>query len=99
MCEIIDIRGHIHEANVRRIARGVLNVVGSKPRDNDLVEAVKYKLPEINNWFLVAFIINRCFPSPTLNKVQYPSVIEDVVIEVLVREGLINHKRKIVKRQ
>jgi hypothetical protein len=97
MCEIIDIRGDIHEANVRRIARGVLDVVGSSPRDKDLVDAIQYKIPELNNWFLVVFIINRCFPSPALTKVQYPSVIEDIVIEVLVREGLINRKRKIAK--
>ncbi len=98
MGELIDIRGAIHEANVRRIAIRVLNAVGSRPHDRDIVEAIQYRIPELNNWFFVLFIIRRCFPSPVLNKVQYPSVIEDVVIEVIVREGLGKRIGKLAER-
>ena len=98
MCKIIDIRPNIHEANVRRIASDILNTVGANPRDRDLVDAIQYVIPEVNNWFLVVYIINRCFPSPSLNRVQYPSVIEDIVIEVLTREALGKKKAKLVER-
>ncbi len=88
MSEVIDIRGRIHESNVKRIALRVLDTVGANPNDNDIVKAIGYSAEELNNWSLVLFIINRCFPSPSLNKVLNPSVIENIVIEVLVREHL-----------
>ncbi len=88
MSEIIDIRGRIHESNVKRIALGVLDTIGANPYDDDMVKAISYSTDELNNWSLIKFIINRCFPSPSLNKVLNPSVIENVVIEVLVREHL-----------
>lgn len=88
MCEVIDIRGRIHESNVKRIALNVLDTIGANPHDQDMVKAIHYSTEELNNWSLILFIINRCFPSPSLNKVLNPSVIENLVIEVLVREHL-----------
>jgi hypothetical protein len=88
MCEVIDIRDHIHKANVKRIAVSVLNTVGAKPYENDIVKAINFSTDELNNGSLIEFIINRCFPSPSLTKVLYPSVIENIVIEVLAREHL-----------
>lgn len=87
MSDVIDIRGRIHESNVKRIALRVLDTVGANPHDNDIVRAIN-SADELNNWSLILFIINRCFPSPSLNKVLNPSVIENIVIEVLVREHL-----------
>lgn len=97
MCDVIDIRGEIHEANVRRIAKRVLNIISVNPRGKDLVVAIQFKIPELNNWFLVSYIINRCFPYPTLTKVQNPSVIEDVVIEELVSEGFTINLENVAK--
>lgn len=94
MCKIVDICLRIHEANVRRIAMGVLDAVGSRPNDNDLVEAVQYRIPELTNWFMVIFLIRRCFPSPTLVKVQNPTVIQNIVIEAIVIEGLSKYASK-----
>jgi len=88
MNDIIDIRGRIHEANVQRIATKVLYTVGASPHEDDIVRAIHYPVDELDNMELIRFIINRCFPSPSLNKVNYPRVIEDIVIEVLVREHL-----------
>lgn len=88
MSEVIDIRGRIHESNVKRIALRVLDTIGASPHDDDMVKAIHYSVEELNNWSLINFIINRCFPSPSLNKVLNPTVIENIVIEVLVREHL-----------
>lgn len=88
MSEVIDIRGRVHESNVKRIALNVLDTIGANPHDNDLVKSIHYSTEELNNWSLILFIIKRCFPSPSLNKVLNPSVIENIVIEVLVREHL-----------
>lgn len=88
MYEVIDVRGMIHEANVQRIAGRVLNTVGASPHEDDIVRAIRYPEKTLDNMSLIKFIINRCFPSPSLNKVNYPGVIEDIVIEVLVREHL-----------
>ena len=88
MYEVIDVRGKIHEANVQRIAGRVLNTVGASPHEDDIARAIQYPEKQLDNMGLIKFIINRCFPSPTLNKVNHPGVIEDIVIEVLVREHL-----------
>lgn len=88
MSEVIDISGRIHESNVKRIALNVLDTIGSNPNDHDMVKAIRFSSDELNNWSLILFIINRCFPSPSLNLVVNPTVIENIVIEVLVREHL-----------
>lgn len=88
MCVVIDIKGRIHESNVKRIALGVLDTIAANPHDNDMVKALDDSSEDMNNWLLILSIINRCFPSPSLNKVVDPSAIENIVIEVLVREHL-----------
>ena len=88
MYDVIDIRGVIHEANVQRIANMVLNTVGARPHDDDMVRAIHYPADKLDNMKLVTSIINSCFPSPSLNKVHNPVEIEDIVIESLVREHL-----------
>lgn len=88
MCKVIDIRPGVHQANVRRVANNVLFAMGAKPQGEDLVQNISCNTLLVNNWFLVVYIINRLFPSPILTKVQYPSVIEDLVIETIVREYL-----------
>ena len=88
MQEVIDVRGSIHEANVERIAARVLNTVGAKPDDNDIVRAIHYPSDRLNNMKLIESIINGCFPSPSLNLLDNPWEVEDVVLEALVREHL-----------
>ena len=88
MSEVIDIRENIHASNVKRIALSILDTVGANPYDRDMVKAIRYSSDELNNWSLILFIIERCFPSPSLTKVVNPAAIENIVIEVLVREHL-----------
>ena len=88
MYDVIDVRGRIHEANVQRIAQRVLETVGASPHGDDIVRAIHYPVDELDNMKLIRTIINGCFPSPSLNKVNNPCAIEDIVIEALVREHL-----------
>lgn len=88
MYEVIDIRGRIHEANVERIANRVLDTVGASPLEDDIVKAIHYPVDKLDNMNLIRSIINCCFPSPSLNRVDHPGEIEDIVIEALVREHL-----------
>ncbi len=88
MSEVIDIRENIHVLNVKRIALSVLDTIGANPYDRDMVRATRYSTDELNNWSLILLIIERCFPSPSLTRVVNPAAIENIVIEVLVREHL-----------
>lgn len=90
MCEILDIKPKLHIANTRRVARNVLMIVEAHPQENSLVKAMHYRTPGISNMDLLLFIINHCFPSPLLHRVENPSEIEDVVLEILLRESMGN---------
>jgi hypothetical protein len=85
MCDIIDIRDRLHDAKIRRIAWKVIDVLGVKPRERDLVAPLIDNNTELNNWLLVISVLNRCFPSPTLAWIQYTPMVEDAVLELLVR--------------
>lgn len=88
MYDVIDVREKVHQSNVQRIASRVLKTVGASPHEDDIVRTMRYPLNQLDNEKLISFIINRCFPSPSLNKVNHPDVIEDIVLEVLAREHL-----------
>ena len=98
MCEVTDIRSDIHEANVRRVARRVLEIVGTNKQEGDIVSAIKYKIPKLNNGFLVLFMIRRHFPSPTLSYVESPTAIADIVIEALVKEWMNSRMDELAER-
>lgn len=83
-----NIQRKVHEANARHIACIVLQQMGARPHDNDIVKAVHYPLDGLDNVKLIRAIINHCFPSPSLSKVDKPWVIESVVLEALAREYL-----------
>ncbi|MDH5786056.1 MAG: hypothetical protein OEZ16_10695 [Chromatiales bacterium] len=77
-----------HYANTRRITRRVLNIIGLTACGNDLMINGR-RQERINNWSVITFIINHMFPVPLLAKVTDPSVVEDVVLEVLIIEGML----------
>lgn len=86
MCEIIDIRGRLHEAKIRQIAWKLIHVLGIQPREKDLVDPLTENTTEMNNWLVIISILHRCFPSPTLTLITYNPKVEDTVLELLIRQ-------------
>lgn len=88
MGEVMNVCEKTHQTNTRRIARRVLGIIGLTACGRELVLAGQ-KPNSLNNWSVVVFIINHLFPVPLLAKVTTTSIIEDVVIEVLITEGML----------
>lgn len=84
MCQVFSINNALHDNNVRRIARRILNTLDTTALATDIADKISHPLPGLNNWFIIKFIINRHFPRPSLCHVREPAHVEMEVIRQLM---------------
>ena len=85
MAEIININHHLHQANVHRVIRRMLETFGSIATDNDIAITIHHPIPGLNNWFTLKFLINRYYPSPALCHLCDIDTVETLIIENMLK--------------
>lgn len=84
MGQVISLIKTLHETNVTRIAKYTLESFGTTATSTDIAERVAHPQPGLNNWFIIKFIIDRHYPSPSLCHVRDPGYVEMEVIRQLL---------------
>lgn len=85
MGQILSLVDTLHEKNVTRVARHILKTFGTTALSSEIAERVGPTLPALNNWFLIKFIINHHFPTPSLCHLKDPDYVEMVVVRQLMQ--------------
>lgn len=84
MGHVIEIHRKLHETNVKRITTRIIDTFETTASATDIADRISHPLPGLNNWFIIKFIINRLFPSPSLCHVVDAEYIELAVIRKLL---------------
>lgn len=84
MGRVIQLHRKLHDANVKRITKRIIETFETTASATDIADRISHPLPGLNNWFIIKFIINRLFPSPSLCHVIDVEYIELAVIRKLL---------------